>query len=161
MANLAQQIDNVLSKDESIHPDDNDSIFLATFGVLSGIGILLSGSLLMLSGVFRLTDLASFLPFEVISGFFSAVGILTWTLAVTIDSGGLTVGKIIASADPEQLKLVAMHHFPSIIIAAIMKYLGPKNPFYVILVVVAAIAMFYAALFATGTSMDEARDQGW
>ena len=45
--------------------------------------------------------------------------------------------------------------------AVIMKYLGPKNPFYVVVVVFATIASVYAVLFATGTSLEEARDQGW
>lgn len=161
LANLAQQIDTSLNQDDSVLEEDNDAVFLATFGVLAGGGILVSGTLLILSGIFRLTDLASFLPFEVISGFFSAVGILTWTLAVTIDTGGLSIGKIIASNDLETIKSAALHHLPSISIAIVMKYLGPKNPFYVIMVALGSILLFYTSLWVTAVTLDEAREQGW
>lgn len=53
------------------------------------------------------------------------------------------------------------HHVPGVIVAVIMKYLGPKNPFYVVAVLFATIGFVYLVLFATGSSLEEARAMGW
>jgi MFS superfamily sulfate permease-like transporter len=134
---------------------------MATFGVLSAIGISCSGLLLLLASVFKLANLGSFLPFPVICGFFAAVGILTWTLAVAVDTGGKSIGTVLFSGDMDVLTHAIVHHTPTVIVAAVMKYLGPKNPFYVIAVVFATIGLFYAVMFATGVSLDQAKDMGW
>lgn len=42
-----------------------------------------------------------------------------------------------------------------------MKYLGPKNPFYVILVVFVTIGLFYVVMFVADISLDDAREMGW
>lgn len=161
LANLAVVVDEALSRDTSIKPEDNDQVFLATFGLLASIGICFSGTLLALSGVFKLANLGSFLPFPVICGFFSAVGILTWTLAITVDTGGKTVGFIIKSGDPQLVFFTIVHHAPTVLVASIMKYLGPKNPFYVVMVVFATIGIFYGVMFVKGVSLEEAIKMGW
>lgn len=161
LANLALIIDEALSNDASVSPENNDAVFLATFGVLAGVGICFSGLLLSLSGVFKLANLGSFLPFPVICGFFAAVGILTWTLAITVDTGGKTIGYILKSGDPQLMLFTLVHHAPSVAIASIMKYLGPKNPFFVVMVVLGSISLFYVTIFTMGVSFAEAREMGW
>jgi hypothetical protein len=101
------------------------------------------------------------LPFPVICGFFAAVGILTWTLAVAVDTGGKSIGAVLFSGDMEVLTHAIVHHTPTVIVAAVMKYLGPKNPFYVIAVVFATIGLFYSVMFVTGVSLEQAKDMGW
>lgn len=54
-----------------------------------------------------------------------------------------------------------LHHAPSFIIASLMKYLGPKNPFFVISLVLASIGLFYVALFSLGVSIESAVEQKW
>jgi hypothetical protein len=161
LANLAVKVDQALANDDSVSDEDNDTIFLATFGVLSSIGICFSAALLVLSSVFKLANLGSFLPFPVICGFFSAVGIMTWILAVTVDTGGKSIGTILFSGDTELMLFALVHHLPGVVVASLMKYLGPKNPFYVIMVVFSTIGLFYAVMFATGVSLDEAKEMGW
>jgi MFS superfamily sulfate permease-like transporter len=161
LANLALIVDQTLADDVNVAKSENDTIFLATFGVLSAIGICFSGLLLGLASAFKLANLGSFLPFPVICGFFAAVGVLTWTLAFTVDTGGKSIGTIIFSGDMELVADALMHHIPSVVIAAAMKYLGPKNPFYVIVVSVVSIGLFYAIMFAMGLSLEEAKEQGW
>eukprot|EP00980_Cylindrotheca_fusiformis_P000207 scaffold42_cov133-Cylindrotheca_fusiformis.AAC.4 len=161
LANLAVIVDQTLADDANVAKSENDTIFLATFGVLSAIGICFSGLLLLLASAFKLANLGSFLPFPVICGFFAAVGVLTWTLAVAVDTGGKHIGKILFSGDTQLLSHAIIHHIPGVGIAAAMKYLGPKNPSYVIMVSVLSIVMFYAVMFLMGVSLDEARHQGW
>ena len=160
LAGVAVIVDQTLAEDTSISEKDNDIIFLTTFGLLAAVGIIWSGTLLTLAGVFKLANLGSFLPFNVISGFFSAVGILTWTLSVNIDCGK-GIGKILFSGDKELLKYFFVHHTPSFVVAGIMKYLGPKNPMFVVFVVIATIALVHCILLISGVSLEEAKDMGW
>jgi hypothetical protein len=161
LANLAAIVDETLSADPKVTSEENDVMFLTTFGVLTAIGLLWSGTLLTLAGVFQLANMGSYLPFPVICGFFSAVGILIWTLAVSVDTGGLKIGHILFSGDWELFQFFVIHHTPTVIVAVIMKYLGPKNPFFVIMVVFATIGSAYIIMFVCGVSLDEAKDMGW
>lgn len=158
---MTHAVSQDLAQDPSLSDSENDEIFLATFAFLAFIGMGLSGCLLILAGVFRLANLGAFLPFPVLCGFFTAVGILTWHLGFVVDTSGKSFSAVFFSGDSEIILDALMHHIPGVFVAVIMKYLGPKNPFYVVVVVFATIASVYAVLFATGTSLEEARDQGW
>eukprot|EP00533_Pseudo-nitzschia_delicatissima_P009457 CAMPEP_0116083310 /NCGR_PEP_ID=MMETSP0327-20121206/3201_1 /TAXON_ID=44447 /ORGANISM="Pseudo-nitzschia delicatissima, Strain B596" /LENGTH=1114 /DNA_ID=CAMNT_0003574181 /DNA_START=152 /DNA_END=3496 /DNA_ORIENTATION=+ len=161
MAKLALIVDQTLADDPSVTDEENDAVFLASFGVLTALGTAMSACLIFAAGVFRLANLGSFLPFPVICGFFSAVGISTWTLAVNVDTGGQTIGKIIHSGDWELIKYTLLHHIPTIIVACFMKYLGPKNPVFVCLVTAVTMVLFYIFMFVTGTTMEEMKKDGW
>jgi MFS superfamily sulfate permease-like transporter len=174
LANLALIVDQTLSDDISstdssadgnadliVNKDNYDSIFLATFGVLTMIGFLLSSCLLVAASVFKLANLGSFLPFPVICGFFAAVGIMTWTLAVNVDTGGKSVGVILTSGDMELWKFALVHHIPTLVVAGFMKYLGPKNPFFVVGVVFVTVGLFHIIMFFSGTPMEDMIEMGW
>ena len=161
LAHLAVIVDQTLANDPNVSKEENDTIFLGTFAILSAIGICFSGLLLLLSSVFRLANLGSFLPFPVICGFFAAVGILTWTLAVAVDTGGKSIGTILSSGDMGLVGYALLHHIPGVMIAAVMKYMGPRNPFYVIMIVICSVGVFYLVMFSMGVSLEEAKDNGW
>lgn len=160
-ASIAKIIDEDLAQDPTLSDDENDEVFLATFAFLAFIGMLLAGSLLILAGVFKLANLGAFLPFPVLCGFFSAVGILSWHLGFRVDTSGKSFSAVFFSGDTSLMLFALTHHLPGVFVAVIMKCLGPKNPFYVVVVVFATIASVYGILFATGTSLDEAREHGW
>jgi len=94
-------------------------------------------------------------------GFFAAVGILTWHLGFVVDTSGKTFHYVFFSGDTDLILHALTHHVPGVIVAVIMKYLGPKNPFYVVAVLFATIGFVYLVLFATGSSLEEARAMGW
>lgn len=154
-------VDETLSQDQNVSADDNDTVFLATFGLLTAIGICFSGALLALSGIFKLANLGSFLPFPVICGFFSAVGILMWMLAITVDTGGKSIWFVLKSGDAHLIRFTILHHIPTIFVASIMKYLGPKHPFFIIMSVFGTIGIFYGVMFLAGVSLEEAKEMGW
>lgn len=174
LANLALIVDQTLS-DDMISSDSSadgaaalivtkenyDGIFLATFGVLTMIGFLLSSGLLVAASVFKLANLGSFLPFPVICGFFAAVGILTWTLALNVDTGGKSIGVILTSGHLDLWKFALVHHIPTLVVAGFMKYLGPKNPFFVVGVVFVTFALFHITMLVSGTTMEEMIEMGW
>jgi hypothetical protein len=97
----------------------------------------------------------------VICGFFAAVGILTWTLAVNVDTSGTSIGFILTSGDTSLMIYALIHHVPTLIVAGVMKYLGPKNPFFVVMVVFFTIGLFYIFMFATNSSLEEMTEAGW
>ena len=161
MASIAIIVDEVLFLDPNVSEQDTDEMFLATYTCLASLSLALSGALLVLTSVFRLADLGSYLPFPVLCGFFSAVGVMTWMLAFKVDTNGLTVSEVLWSGDSTVLLDSMLHHAPSVLVAVAMKYLGPKHPFYVVMLVLTTIAAFYIIMFAFGFSMDQMREWEW
>lgn len=159
LASIAILVKNTIQNDSSLG-QDSDQVFLASFTFLACIAIVLAGVILALSGVFRLANLGSFLPYPVIAGFFAAVGVLTWSLAFKIDTQ-MGLGQVLFSGDATIIRGTLLHHSPSFILAGLMKFLGPLNPFYVISVVVSSIALFYVVLALLGMSMAEAVEEKW
>ena len=146
-ARMGQIVDESLyeeyGNDPSVGQEEREVIFLTTFTLLVSLSLAIAGLLLATASVFKLADLASFLPTSVISGFFSAVGVMMWTLAVKVDTNGLTVQHIVGSRDVSVIGHALLHHLPSVAIASTMKYLGPKHPFWVAGIVLATIAAFH------------------
>jgi hypothetical protein len=161
LAKIACVIDEVLFQDSSVSDDENDQTFLATFSFLASVSLLLSGSLTVLASVFEVVNLGAFLPFPVLCGFFTAAGCLTWTLAFKVDTNGLTVSQVFLSGDTNLMLMSLAHHAPSVAVAAIMKYMGPKHPLYVVMSVLCTIASFYVVMLIFGMSMDDMIEQKW
>ena len=161
LAKLAVIVDQALANDSAVTEKENDAVFLASFGMLTAIGMAFSACFILAASVFKLANLGSFLPFPVICGFFSAVGILTWTLAINVDTGGKTIGVILTSGDFGLIRYSLIHHTPTIVVAGFMKYLGPKNPFFVGTVVIVTVVLFYLFMFVTGTTLQEMKEEGW
>lgn len=161
LAVIAAIVDETLHNDPDVSEEENDQVFLGTFTFLACLAIFISGALLVLASVFKLANLGAFLPFPVLCGFFAAVGVLTWTLAFKVDTNGKSVGEVFFSGDWELIGTSLCHHAPSVLIAASMKYFGPKNPLYVVGIVVGSIGLFYATMFAFGISLEEAIERNW
>jgi len=161
LAKLALIVDQALANDSAVTEKENDAVFLASFGMLTAIGMASSACFILAASVFKLANLGSFLPFPVICGFFSAVGILTWTSAINVDTGGKTIGVILTSGDFGLIRYALIHHIPTIVVAGFMKYLGPKNPFFVGAVVIVTVVLFYLFMFVTGTTLQEMKEEGW
>ena len=82
--------------DAEYDDDDDAAAFLATFAALNALGMILVGLLCALAGSVRLANLAGFLPFPVLCGFFSSVGLSIWLSAFKVDAG-TTVGRALAN----------------------------------------------------------------
>jgi len=80
LAAIAERIDATLYEKDL---QDNDTAFLATFVVVTAcFGLVLSGLLSIVAARIKLANLGLFLPYSVLCGFFSTVGILMWTLGL-------------------------------------------------------------------------------
>ena len=140
-------------------------LFFGSFGVLTSIGMSIAGLALKLASLpnMKLANLGSYLPFSVLCGFFSAVGVLMWALAFNVDSGGHSWQQVfLSTAFTSQQKWDAVvHHLPSLMVGILMNRLGPKNPFYVVGLIAATIIVFYVTMALSGTSLEQAQHDGW
>jgi hypothetical protein len=161
LADLAVIVDETLHADENVKPQDNDAVFLASFTLLVCLGLTITGTLLMLSSCFKLANLGAFLPSPVLSGFFSAIAVLLWALAIKVDTGGISISQILFSGDRD-LKLFALkHHLPSVVIGSMMKVLSPMSPFFVIGCIFGAIITFYIYMAVAHVGLQEMVEAGW
>jgi SulP family sulfate permease len=123
--------------------------------------MLLSGILCVLASKFKLANLGAYLPYPVLCGFFSAVAVMLWMLAFSVDMNGQKFADVIKSGDPSLMWQGVLHHSPSLIIGIIMKILGPKKPYYITTILLMTIGLTYGLLYATGTTLQEAQELNW
>ncbi|CAJ1939327.1 unnamed protein product [Cylindrotheca closterium] len=161
MAKAAASIDESLA---GRYPDGEDypeEAFFGSFCVLVGIGMFLSGLFLHLGATVKLANLGAFLPYSVLCGFFSAVGVLLWALAFTVDTSGKNWKQVFFSGDSQLILESLIHHAPSLFMGIVMNILGPKNPFFVLLLLFVTWGLFYLVMFLTNTSLTQAQEAEW
>jgi len=143
------------------HRVDDDAVFLGSFAVLTSLGMALTAVFLWLGSTFKLANLGTYLPYSVLSGFFSAVGVLLWCLAFSVDTAGQSWKTVFFSGDAALILNSALHHLPSLAVGLLMNRLGPKNPFFVILLIGATVTCFYSVMWWTGTTLADAQRARW
>ncbi len=151
--------------DDMLHQEglgNDDMLFLTTFCVVTGIGLILTGVLLALATKFKLANLGFFIPYPVMGGFFSTIGLLIWTLAFSVDTGK-HVGEVFVShiRDYDELRNCSLHHVGSIIVAIIMLKASAINNSLVPIITMMTIPGAYLILFFTKTTLEDARAMGW
>jgi len=163
LAKMAMDIDEVLvlqqqqqQDQEFLHGDDTD-VFLATFVALNAFGMAVCAVLCVLASHVKLANLALFLPYPVLCGFFSSVGLSIWMSSFKVDTG-ITVPHFWGS---EHRLFSVMKHVPSIIAGIALYFLAPKSPVYLIGVIACTIALAYSTMMLTGTSLHEAQALGF
>ena len=112
----------------------------------------------MILASFRFSAIHSFSP---LCGFFSVVRVLLWALAFSVNPSGNTWKMVLFSDDCELIWNSCLHRLPSLIVGILMDWLGPKNPFFVILLILVTLVCFYVVMWATGMSLEEAQHTKW
>jgi len=153
-AQMAVDIDSVLAE---INGDDDISVFLATFVSLNAFGMLLSGLLCILAGKVKLANLAGYLPYPVLCGFFSSVGISIWMSAFKVDTG-VTIQKAIMARNGIE---TFARHVPSILGGTALWLLGPRGAHYLVGIIASTVCLTYLMMLVTGTSLDMAQDMSY
>jgi hypothetical protein len=159
LAKAAASVDQSLA--DTYSGEYPEEVFFCSFCVLTAIGMFLSGCLLQLGATFKLANLGTFLPYSVLCGFFSAVGVLLWALAFSVDTSGRTWEEVFFSGDSHLIIESLLHHMPSLFMGILMNRLGPKNPFFVLLLIFVTLGLFYFTMLLTGTSLQEAQEAHW
>ena len=157
LAHLAQRVEQHVTTDVD---ENKDAVFLASFTVLVVIAVWGSAFLILLASIFKVANLGSSLPFPVICGFFAAVGVLTYSLAFQIDSNGHSISECVQN--PLLFRSALIHHIPTLLLAIAMKWLGPKNPVFVVACLVTFVLLFYTFMMGVyGATMQDMIQAGW
>ncbi len=135
-----------------------ETIFSTT---LAGIVItsVVTGLILLLIGQFKLGNLVRYIPYPVVGGFLAGTGWLLTRGAFEVMAGETfslqTLLKLIQS---ENLIL----WLPGTIYAVVILVVLRRTSHFLVwpALILGAVAIFYASLFATGTSIDQARSMG-
>jgi len=141
---------------------DHDDMFLTTFATVTCIGLCLTGVLLILATKFKMCNLGAYLPFPVMAGFFSTIGVLLWTLAFSVDTGKNFV-HLLEGKEGGWLKvkpLLFQHSF-SALTGVMMKLAGGWRGSLMPFMTMMTIPVAYLTLFVTGTTLEDARRSGW
>jgi len=161
LAKMAMDIDEVLVLQQHgtglEEEDDDTDVFLATFVALNAFGMAVCGVLCVLASHVKLANLALFLPYPVLCGFFSLVGLSIWMSSFTVDTG-IAVQHFWGS---EHRLFLVMKHVPSIISGTVLYFLAPKSPVYLIGIIAWTIVLAYSTMILTGTSLHEAQALGF
>lgn len=169
---LAQQS---IIVDEMLHEvgmEDDDDIFFTTVFVLSGLSLIFSGLLILLATRIKIANIGAYLPFPVLCGFFTSIGLLSWTFAFSVDTSSNTLGDFFLGSGTamgsdkllsgwEFRKSCLIHHIPTLIVGAFINYIGQKNRILVPLLCMGTVLLAYVFMFLMHVSLEEARDAGW
>lgn len=140
--------------------ENDDVVFLTTLGVLSAVSLVLTGILILIGTKVKLVNLSAFLPYPVMCGFFTSVGVLVWTLAFTVDTGE-NVWHILMGGDVDKMKYCIKHHLGSIIVGTIIILAGKRHQGLVPILSLLPLPIIYCIMYLSGTSLKEAQEGGW
>lgn len=121
---------------------------------------LVTGIVFLGLGWFRLGSFVRFIPYPVVGGFLAGIGALLLIAAFESVSGlNVQPFSIAAFFQPN----ILLQWLPGALFAAAMFVLPQriKNVFVYPGIILGAVALFYAALAMTGTSITEATQRGW
>ncbi|WKZ37239.1 MAG: SulP family inorganic anion transporter [Anaerolineales bacterium] len=123
------------------------------------IGSLITGLIFLLIGQFQLGNLVRYIPYPVVGGFLAGTGWLLTRGAIEVMAGEtLNVQTLLGLMQSDKLLL----WLPGTIYAMIVLVVLRKVNHFLVWpgIVFSAVILFYAALFATGTSIEQARSMG-
>ncbi len=150
----------VVSTIAATMPDASPEAKLYTSLAAIMISTVLNGVVCVLLGKFKLGNLVSYLPYPVIGGFLAGTGML-----LVLGAFQVMTGKNVTLLNLAPLFQNGAWWFwlPGVIFAVVLFWSVMKVSHYLVLpgVLVAAMVIFYLALWGTGTSIATAAQTGW
>lgn len=135
-----------------------DTIFLTLLATITATSILCGATLFAL-GWFRLGNFVRYIPYPVVGGFLAGTGLLLLLGGIGIAAG--------ASASvltlPTLFEIGSLGRWLPGLVFAVLLFITTRrisNPLTIPLIMLAAIGIFYAYLFALGSSVQEASQLG-
>ena len=134
---------------------------MSTTLVLLSVGTAALGIILVLMGHFRLADAVSYLPMPVVGGYLAFIGFfcIQAGLALCISKSITTLGEWKFLLEPGKILLA----IPGLLAGLILTLVSRKatNSGVLPLVMVTIPALFYLLIWQSGSSLEDAREQGW
>ncbi|MCY0147035.1 SulP family inorganic anion transporter [Hoeflea sp. G2-23] len=121
---------------------------------------LVVGAFMFTVGLAKMGTLARYIPFPVMGGFFAGLGYLLTKGGITVAAGPLVeAGNFASFLTPD----VMMHLLPAIIFGAVLFAIEQRISHWLLVptFLAAAIGLFYLVLWAGGSSIEIATQQGW
>jgi hypothetical protein len=140
---------------------DDDILFLNTFCLLSSLSLILTGVFILIGTKVKVANLASFLPYPVMSGFFTAIGFLCWTLAFAVDTSGKNVWSVLFSGNIQLIMTCMKHHIGSLVTGASLSIFGTRNSLYIPILLMLPSVFLYSNMFLRNVTLEQAQDDGW
>lgn len=156
LSNMANTI-----ADTMIEDGHTESEILSTTLALLCSGTALLGLVLILMGKFKLADAVSYLPMPVVGGYLAYIGyfcILAGT-ALCISKPMMNLSDWYLLSDTSNLMLAIPGLITGLVLTLTTRL--AKSAGTLPLVMVSIPALFYAMIFVSGTSLEEARGSGW
>lgn len=137
---------------------DSDSIF-ATIVAAMMLCSFATGLIFFLIGTFKLGSLVRYIPYPVVGGFLAGTGWLLTRGAIEVMTGQTLSMNILSGLFESQMLI---RWLPGTVFAVIVLFVLRKVNHYLVwpAIVFTAIILFYITLFATNTSIEQARDLG-
>ncbi|KAI9010065.1 sulfate transporter family-domain-containing protein [Hyaloraphidium curvatum] len=125
------------------------------------LGSLMTGAGFMLLGIFRAGFLVTFFPRHVLIGVIGGIGVFLFKTALEVLARieKLTFGTVPELFQPAKLVVWSMGLITAVVLMLMqtkIRWDGLMAVYYL-----AVIALFYVVVFATGTSFDTLRAEGW
>jgi SulP family sulfate permease len=134
---------------------------VSTTLVLLSVGTAALGVILVLMGHFRLADAVSYLPMPVVGGYLAFIGFfcIQAGLALCISKSITTLGEWKFLLEPGKFLLA----IPGLLAGLLLTLVSRRatNSAVLPLVMVGIPALFYLLIWQSGSSLDDARQQGW
>jgi len=134
-----------------------------TFGTVVAAMVLtsiLSGVFFLGLGWFKLGRLVRFMPYPVVGGFLAGTGWLIVSGAIgMMTNTPLTLANVPVLVEP----LLLIRWLPGLIFAGLLLLVLRRYQHFLLMpgLLLAAMGLFYLALYSTNSSIDAARNQGW
>ena len=135
-----------------------DSIFATVVAAII-LSSLTTGLTFFLIGQFKLGNLVRYIPYPVVGGFLAGTGWLLTRGAIEVMAGQtLSIEALRSLTQPEML----LRWLPGTIFAVIVLIILRKINHFLVwpCIILSAVILFYAGLWTTGTSIDQARSMG-
>ncbi len=135
-----------------------DSIFATVVAAII-LSSLTTGLTFFLIGQFKLGNLVRYIPYPVVGGFLAGTGWLLTRGAIEVMAGQtLSIEALRSLTQPEML----LRWLPGTIFAVIVLIILRKINHFLVwpCIILSAVVLFYAGLWTTGTSIDQARSMG-
>ena len=150
---------DLIARQSGLEVHDRPDIFLTVVAATLVVTVL-CGILFVVIGRFRLGALIRFVPYPVVGGFLAGTGWLLFKGGVYVSTGAILHLRTVPSMIREHhlVHWVPALAFGVVLLIAVRRV---KRPLVIPAVIAIGLVVFVVGMIATGSSIEEVRDEGW
>ena len=157
-SDIAYKLIGNRDENDNVTLEETESVLSTTLFVLA-ISTAILGVLLIIVSKLKLASLVQYLPMPVIGGYLAFIGFYCGLAGLTMMAGTSTLIEAFTYGSGERVKLM----LPGLVIGITMYLVlrQVRSPFVLPISLAVILIGFYTVMFITGTSFEDAREQGW